>query len=188
MTTHATFSVPVYISDVDEDERIAIKSLIDNFDFDFQKGSSFGLESDVGITDISANFFKLGNFNFLESVIYKHLKNYLSDVNSEISSFEIDAAWVTKTLPREVITPHNHRDADISCVYYIKTNGEDGDLALYSPNPAIDASRWINQGSLYKIKPKEGQIVFFPSWILHSTTINNTEYERISIAIDLVAE
>lgn len=180
------FSVPIYVSKVDIDEQTLIEQTILNTDFNFIKGSDFGLESDVQITHLYDNFFEHGDFEFFESVMQKHLLKYLNEVQSEILDFEIYTAWITKTLPGQVITPHNHRDADISCVYYVQTNGEDGDLSLYSPNPGIDASRWINQGSLYKIKPIPGQIVFFPAWLLHATTTNKTTNVRISVAIDLI--
>lgn len=186
MTIQNIFSVPLYISNVTMEEKINIESAILNYDFDFIKGIEQGADSESLGTDQSKNFFSLGTFDFFESVVRNHLHNYLKDVDSEIFDFDIDVAWVNKTKKGLNIPTHNHRDADISCVYYVKTNSTDGDLVLYSPNPAIDASRWIGAGSQIRITPKEGQILFFPSWLLHSTTLNSTSEDRISIAIDFV--
>jgi uncharacterized protein (TIGR02466 family) len=180
------FSVPIYVSNVEIKEQMLIEQTIVDADFVFFKGSNFGLESDVQMTDLYDNFFQNNKFNFFESVVQKHLKIYLDNVQNEILEFEIDAAWVTKSFKGDVITAHNHRGADISCVYYVKTNNKDGDLALYNPNSALDATSWINQNNIIKINPNPGQIVFFPSWLLHSTTINKTDNERISVAIDFV--
>jgi len=186
MTTENIFSVPLYISDVTNEEKEKIKSAILNHDFIFIKGTEQGADSDSLGTDQDENFFKSGDFEFFEMVVRKHLSNYLKSVDSEILDFDIDVAWVNKTPKGMNIQTHNHRDVDISCVYYVQTNGDDGDLVLYSPNPALDTSRWIGKGSQVRIKPKEGQLIFFPSWLLHSTTLNNTNNERISVAIDFM--
>jgi len=178
------FSVPIYVSNVDIKEQALIEQTIVDADFNFFKGNDFGLESDVQMTDLYDNIFVQEKFNFFESVLQKHLKKYLQSVQDDDLEFEIDAAWITKSLKGDVISAHNHRGADISCVYYVKTNSEDGDLALYNPNAALDATPWISQNNIFKITPKTGQVVFFPSWLLHSTTVNKTDHERISIAID----
>ena len=188
MGTRAEFSVPVYVADVEDDERIAIESEVSNLDVEFLSGEDYGLESDALLTDIGKNLLSTGSVETLKGVFLKHLDQYLTDVNSAVTDVEVIASWLTKTRKGQSIEPHSHVDKDISGVYYINTNGDDGDLILYSPNPAVDTTKFINSGNMLSIKPKAGQIVFFPSWILHSTTRNRTDNERISLAVDMVVK
>jgi uncharacterized protein (TIGR02466 family) len=188
MGTRAEFSVPVYVADVEDDERIAIESEISNLDVEFLSGEDYGLESDALLTNISKNLLSSVSVEKLKSVFLKHLDQYLTDVNSEATDVQVIASWLTKTHKGQSIEPHSHVDKDISGVYYINTNGDDGDLILYSPNPAANTTRFINSGNMLSIKPKAGQIVFFPSWLLHSTTKNRTDNERISLAVDMVVK
>lgn len=188
MDTRAEFSVPVYVADVEDDERIAIELEISNLDVEFLSGEDYGLESDALLTNISKNLLSTGSVEILKGVFLKHLDQYLTDVNSAVTDVQVIASWLTKTRKGQSIEPHSHVDKDISGVYYIKTNGDDGDLILYSPNPAVGTTGFINSGNMLSTKPKAGQVVFFPSWILHSTTRNRTDNERISLAVDMVAK
>jgi len=188
MGTIASFSVPVYIDNVTEQEQFEIEVELNQANFDFKSGEEYGLESDALLTDIGSNIFQSDQVVKLKEVFEQHLQKYLEDVQSTVTDVKVVASWLTKTLKGQSIAPHSHRDKDISGVYYVNTNGEDGDLILYSPNPVIDNTKFINSGNMLTIKPKPGQIVFFPSWLLHSTTKNNTDNVRISLAADLVVQ
>jgi len=184
MNTRAEFSVPIYCVEVDDIDRVAIKSEIENLDAEFYSGEDYGLESNALLTDISKNLLSSQSLEKLNKVFLKHLNNYLKDVSDVKRTIEINSSWLTKTKKGQNIEPHCHYDKDISCVYYIKTNTKDGDLILYTPNPAVVLTKFIDGGNL-SIQPKEGRIVFFPSWILHSTTRNKTDHERTSLAVDI---
>jgi len=186
MGTIASFSVPIYIAEATEEEHSKIVNEIENASFEFHSGEEYGLESDALLTDISGDIFKQASVDTLKNVVQEHLSNYLTDVSSTVHDIKIVASWLTKTLKGQSIAPHSHRGKDISGVYYVNSNGQDGDLILYSPNPVIDNTKFINSGNMLTIAPKPGQIIFFPSWMLHSTTKNSTDNERVSLAIDMV--
>jgi len=188
MGTRAEFITPIYVADVDEDERKAIEAEIDQLDVLFKPGTEYGLESSALVTPIGDNVLASESPKTLKAALSKHLNKYLNDIDSPVTNVKIHSSWLTKTLKGQSIETHSHIDKDISGVYYVNSNGEDGDLVLYSSNYATGITKFISSGNRINIPPKQGQIVFFPSWLLHSTTRNTTNNDRISLALDIVVE
>src|SRR6185312_14533673 len=82
-----------------------------------------------------------------------------------------------------------------SAVYYVRIDeGEGGELVLDDPRmPMMEMHapflRFRNAGGdkAIRLRPSAGQIVIFPSWLVHSVTPWQGEGLRISIAVNLSA-
>jgi uncharacterized protein (TIGR02466 family) len=91
--------------------------------------------------------------------------------------------------------PHSHGACFWSAVYYVRIDeGEGGEIVLTDPRmPGIEMHApflfFRNAGGerLIRIRPQAGQILIFPSWLVHSVTPWRGEGLRISIAINLSA-
>ena len=90
--------------------------------------------------------------------------------------FKIEGYWSHVHLPLESTQRHNHnamgRTDAISWVYYVKVPERAGDLVFHIHDlvdPAI-------------VKPKEGMLVLFPSYLDHTVTKNLSHGVRISIS------
>lgn len=73
---------------------------------------------------------------------------------------------------------HTHEYCVVSGVYYVKTPKETGKLLLHDPRgplPPFDKS-------IIKLSPKSGDILMFPSWLIHEVSPTEGDSERISIA------
>jgi uncharacterized protein (TIGR02466 family) len=90
---------------------------------------------------------------------------------------------------------HSHGASFWSAVYYVRAgDGERGRLLLHDPRmpalrmhaPMLQFKDFGPEG-MARIKPVEGQIVLFPSWLSHSVEPWDGEDERISIALNLTA-
>ena len=103
----------------------------------------------------------------------------------------------------EYIGRHKHNQSHITFAYYLKKNKNDGALNFHNESvqneiapemfhsPPIDAP--INNffkpnydnAKVVNIYPQVDEIYIFPSKSVHSTAINKTKNERISISADI---
>jgi uncharacterized protein (TIGR02466 family) len=105
------------------------------------------------------------------------------------------AAWANVSGPRDSNAVHVHPAAYWSAVYYVRvSDGTRGHLLLHDPRmPALRMhapALHLKDGGpevIARIKPVEGRIVMFPSWVSHSVEPWDGESERISIALNLTA-
>jgi hypothetical protein len=91
--------------------------------------------------------------------------------------------------------PHIHGGTFWSAVYYVRAGeGEGGQLVLHDPRmPALrmhaPALRFKDMGPDVRteIEPRDGMMVLFPAWLLHSVEPWQGEGHRISVAMNIRA-
>ena len=72
-------------------------------------------------------------------------------------------------------------------MYYLKTNGEDGNLLFRDPYNAC-ATNYIYQVTTSNdstLPLEQGLIAFWPGMIQHRTEANQTQHERISLSFNI---
>ena len=83
--------------------------------------------------------------------------------------------WLNIMQPGDITYPHTHDDADelLSGVYYIEVPPGSGKLLL-------------KYGQQYaEVEPQAGMFVFFPPYVLHEVTRNESDRPRISIGFNV---
>ena len=90
---------------------------------------------------------------------------------------------------------HLHADTNIllSGVYYVKVPKYSGSIRFWDPRgPLVQVQRdheYFNDGLDYhEIEPQPGTLIYFPSWLEHDVTENESDDDRISIAFNLSAD
>jgi len=83
---------------------------------------------------------------------------------------------------------HCHPGYSISGVYYFRVSEQQGAISFNNPNPAMMYCQFP-QGRLcpatVDVIPDDGDILLFPSWLIHTTRRNRTSDKRISIAFNI---
>ena len=86
---------------------------------------------------------------------------------------------------------HIHGNNYISAAYYVKAPDKCGDIVFYDPrsaptfhHPITKKPNKLNSNS-HAIKPKEGLLVLFPSYLHHSVESNRSDEERIVISFNV---
>jgi uncharacterized protein (TIGR02466 family) len=92
-------------------------------------------------------------------------------------------------------TPHNHIGKVLVGVYYVQTGKNMGDILLHDPRGGVN---WQNLNfdpqesdpsktcrTYHRIKPEDGYLILFPSYLVHSVETNLTQQDRISIVINI---
>jgi uncharacterized protein (TIGR02466 family) len=80
---------------------------------------------------------------------------------------------------------HSHKSESFSAVYYLQATGT-GELRF--PNPANllgDCSRTSPFIRDFFLDPKDGDLVLWPSWMMHEVESNLSSKERINLAFDI---
>ena len=130
-------------------------------------------------------------YNFLD-FLDSHIKRYLQAIGFEgqygpnQEQYVIDGAWFTKTKKGKYAHIHNHGSNDLSGVYYLQTNGKDGNLIFKSIHEYLQ-SNYIFEHTVEDISlpVEKGLIALWPGILNHGTQVNETDHERISLSFNI---
>ena len=134
--------------------------------------------------------------NALKDVIYKHAEEYRKAIGYK-TPLEIKGMWVNINGYKDYNVEHTHPHCIVSGVFFIKVSKPDfahGLLEFQHPYIHQMNADWpadlfefsqFNQPHM-SIFPVPNQLVFFPSWSVHSVSPNlSKEDDRISISFNL---
>lgn len=121
------------------------------------------------------------------SAIEEHVVSYINGMGLDKYEWTILSSWLTQTKQNEFARVHAHGGSDIAGVYYLDSNGEDGNLYFRTPNVLLNQS-YIAQHipNEYETVPKNGKILLWPAYLDHGTRSNVTEHERVSLSFNIV--
>jgi uncharacterized protein (TIGR02466 family) len=135
-----------------------------------------------GTNDIAT--YKLDILNdFLTDAVAEYTKS----INYNGPKLELIESWFNFSKKEGYQYDHTHPHCRISGTYYYASNGKDGSIRFQNPNAHIHAHLFPADGmSMESISyaPKVGRLLLFPSWLVHRVNKNNTDHERISIAMN----
>ena len=90
---------------------------------------------------------------------------------------KITDSWANIQGEGSILTIHNHPNAVISGVIYLKCDEKSSNLYFRDPNSIT--------GNTHKITPQKGLMVMWPGWLLHgSGTEKNQSEDRIIISFN----
>jgi uncharacterized protein (TIGR02466 family) len=112
----------------------------------------------------------------------------------DISNYEFEAnAWVNINKKGGFNSIHTHGRFHISGVYYVKQpavrSGQSGMIEFVNSRFDHHIHQELNANAFapkVSMRPKAGEMIVFPSTLLHSVYPNDTEEERITIAWNLI--
>lgn len=91
---------------------------------------------------------------------------------------------INRPLSRNVF--HSHKTSVFSGVYYIQ-GFETGSLRMCNPaNILGDCNNLSPFTRDFYFKPKNKDLILWPSWVPHEVEVNDSEQERINIAFDII--
>lgn len=133
------------------------------------------------------------SFKKLEQALEIHLKSYLKALEFEINTKDLclSQCWVNVMPAGAQHTAHIHPLSVISGTVYLQLpkgsspiKFEDPRLGFFmnSPTPKLKA-KLINQRFI-TLKPDEGDVVMFESWLRHEVPQNTTAEPRISVSFN----
>ena len=104
----------------------------------------------------------------------------------------ITEAWININQKGHFNCSHDHPGSLFSAVYYVKGGPDKGELELKTPiiphtytisNEMVSGFNAFT-GHAMVIPPVTGDLVIFPSWLLHRVNMSKSDEDRISIAFN----
>ena len=189
---HLFFSTPVWSSKIENFEQIN-EELI-NYILDLKKNDP------QGITKSNFNGWHSKDFNLKDNAPQNFTKAISININKAISdmgwdlkkqSVKIPSMWAIINEKKAFNQRHHHGNSDLSAAYYVSAPIDCGDILFYDPRPApvfkhpTSKSPNILNASVNSIKPENGMLVLFPSYLEHSVNPNNSSKKRIVISFNI---
>src|SRR6185437_10204297 len=104
----------------------------------------------------------------------------------------ISEAWININNRGGFNRSHHHPGSLFSCVYYVKGGVGKGEIAFNNPIEAhaytipdalVTQHNAFTAADLF-IPPVTGELLIFPSWLMHYVKPNETDEDRISVALN----
>ena len=102
---------------------------------------------------------------------------YIDKVVGDIFKFKVKEWWYNINGQGHWNLPHTHSNSDFALVLYVTDS--DGLLTLMSPH------QYSSTGDHIKVNANKGDILMFPSDLVHYVMPNQREEDRISISMNL---
>ena len=131
--------------------------------------------------------------NFLNKI-----KDYLKHIISNEFGWKyvpnkqrIVAMWAIINKKNSFNVMHNHQNCYFSSAYYVKKPKNSGDITFFDPKeaktyrfPKIEKYTEYSSEAV-TIKPEEGDLLIFPSYLYHSVSENLSEDDRVVISFNV---
>ena len=129
----------------------------------------------------------------IKEVIKKNAALFYSDIGFDISNLEFTVVnlWLNEMVSGSVHKPHSHYGFQLSGCFYVDVPDGSNLIKLYTPlqkkehgdNPAKEFNQY--NAEFYATQPKEGDMFFWESIMVHEVPQLKYEGVRRSIAYDL---
>ena len=189
------FSVPIHVLDSNLSDEF-LKTLKKDIYLLRDKDSGFSLSNNQGWHSTSDLFLKKeesfrGVCSACASSIASIMKSYDENFNHEAIDARF-AGWINVNPKGGSNLIHSHPNSHWSGVLYIQqpndVTGNSGMIEFINPNQeGRDLAGLLPKNGfdpIMRIRPKAGQMVIFPSYLLHSVYPNDSDQDRITIAFN----
>jgi len=183
------FSIPLYIGKIDVN---GLESLIQDIDYYRTNMNDGSISTNVRILD--EEVFQPYRFSILEEIekyIYKKLECH------EETRIIITNSWIMKHGKHDRSTPHLHTNSMFSGIAYINVDEISGNVSFHKGEritifpPQMDyefKNKNHLNASIWTVTPKVGDLLLFPSILVHSVDENLSHINRYCLAFNFMLE
>ena len=188
------FSVPVFHYSLNDYGKHNKKLLV--YIYDLYNQDKIGVQRS-NVDGWHSKSFKITDKNSPAYAFFQETKKYVVDVFNVFGwkynpeKVRMTEMWAIINKKNNLNTAHTHPNNYLSSAYYVKAPENCGTIKFTNPNsvarerfPEIETETDFNQNSV-EIKPKEGDLLIFPSYLTHSVNRNQTDEDRIVISFNI---
>jgi uncharacterized protein (TIGR02466 family) len=187
-TTYPLFGKAVYYNELNIDTK-KIVSMIDTPRLSFGD-SSYGPVRLDKTGPKALQVLDEDKFKFLKDIILNEVHSYMHGVMGYTNKFKITTSWFIKIDAGEGAQLHNHLNAMVSGVLYLKTPPNCGNIIFQDLGDKrfnlvperynmLNCREWI-------FTPKEGLLILFPSELYHKVEVNESKQARYSMSFNIM--
>ena len=191
---HKLFPTPVYQFKIENFE--SLNKQLSEYIYELKKNDEQGIQRSNVNGWHSQNFkVEKGNvpYNFIKSI---HI--YVKEVIVEGFGWKyipekvgISEIWAIINKKGTFNQAHNHPGSYLSAAYYVKAPKDCGNINFYEPNevkkfhrPPVEKLTELSSNG-FSIKPEEGNLLIFPSYLYHEVGKSLSEEDRIVISFNV---
>ena len=135
---------------------------------------------------VNNNIIAQYNLTNTKQEIDRKLKEYCEYIDFPFKKDYKIESWFSKFEKGHYAHTHSHGIADISGVYYYKTQDSAGQIFFEPPAPQFSQTKcYYSKGKSLFQSPDEGKILLFPGWLSHGVTTNVSDTPRISLSFNI---
>lgn len=183
------FSTPICIDTIEYNFNQQYLDSLEYFEYDNQ----------TGFMSVNQNILLESEFDSLREKIERKINIFLFDfLKFSQGNIKHCLSWINLHKEGNFAPVHCHSNSFYSGVFYLKYPPDSGKLLFNHPlqfptYSGITLDPQISEYNIYNsktwsVEPKDNMLVFFPSHLNHSTEINNSPYNRYSIAFNYFLE
>ena len=145
-------------------------------------------KSNIGGYQSPDNFYLEESFQFFYDRIVEQIASMTSNYfeGTPISKIEVTNMWFNFNEKNCYNVVHSHPRSSVSGVLWVNTIEEHPPLFFHDPNYNDKYSLGVDHPE-YFYYPKDGDMILFPSYLMHGVSANITDTKRISIAFNTTA-
>ena len=191
---HKLFVSPVFQFKIENYE--TLNKQLSEYIYDLKKNDAEGVQRS-NVNGWHSKNFKIEKdntpYNFVKA-IHGHVKEVIVEgfgwkyVPEKVGMSEI---WAIINKKGTFNKSHNHPGSYLSAAYYVKAPKNCGNINFYDPNeikkfnsPAIENLTELSTSG-FSIKPEEGNLLIFPSYLYHDVGKNLSDDDRIVISFNV---
>jgi uncharacterized protein (TIGR02466 family) len=178
MITYNLFSTPIKIISVPNFEEI--KNILFNaFQFKFNRNFNQNLNEEENIK--TALYFT------------EEINNFWKEITNEKRTLSLQTSWVNFSNKYNFVTPHSHGNCLLSCVFYLKVDDKSGDILFHDTRGGVYFAQQkeidtqgneVDNRKYFRVKPKNADLIIFPSYLVHSVEPNMSDINRVCLAMN----
>ena len=154
----------------------------------------WGKTHQISVPDGDEGFFQqniLAHLPILSETINDHIHWYLQVLgtwNPDLPRREYDtSSWMTAMNKGDFIHEHMHGAADLTGVFYYKTDGQKSVKLMFQPPQMMEYDPLMaNVSRAWDHPALEGKLLIFPSWLRHATNRSEEDDVRYAISFNVL--
>jgi uncharacterized protein (TIGR02466 family) len=138
------------------------------------------------------NLHKLPPFEPLMGYVQAAVEGALSFLKIRYEAFQVTGCWANIGPPGTAHPGHSHPNNYLSGVYYVKVEKGADSITFNDPRSQTGIMaphvKTVDQANAVQahLPAKEGRLLLFPSWFVHSVDVNRSAGERMSISFNIM--
>jgi uncharacterized protein (TIGR02466 family) len=190
MTTNNCFGTPIFVHDLEGQALTLVQNEIaDVVDTIPQAATPWAERGMTSYQTEGCNDLQKYQLDHLTRAIFGGVGSMLKDIGYPLNTpWNLCDSWFNWYGEGDFMFEHLHPERRISGCYYYQTTGADGELKFKNPNPLMQMKQWpadLLRDQDFRVEPRIGRLVLFPSWLAHRVSINTSRQTRISIAFNI---
>jgi len=116
------------------------------------------------------------------------LNSFIQNENYDIPELQVEECWINWYGKNNYAQPHSH-GSRLSVVFFVDVENTDAKFFFHADNHFVLVKKNETENNFSNIKHvnvKNGTVIFFDGSIRHSVSQNNTNSQRITVAINFI--